>query len=409
MAVIYTFNVQYYNASGNLYGTYEIKFYDTNYGTEDSPEYYSSSPGLSGYTNAWVEDVAMEVLEDGSFITYTDWDNTLFTASGPLRVYSNDFEGSTGGNGGGSGPSTDPVGQVRIDLLDIDGNLAWSEDVDLYNAGTPETPYVSGNLIIPSHIESLQDVHEWTYVDGAYWAYGWCTYDSVPAEGYSVYQVLYQGYYNGGVYYDGNGKTDFVPENDLETIPNNASGGWSRDIVVTTDYIVGETTNDSGGIFQYWYDEQNGTSYAPGETIYGLWGSITLKAIWSGGENPPSGSYFTITYYDPSGCYDTHYEQIPYEDYNGYAEFYPSDHLWEKEANGEYFECWYDDYGQEYYPQEYYYITSDLTLYARWSYHDTSSLKAYIKEGGVWKKGTIFIKNDSWKQGKPYTKNSQWR
>ena len=99
MAVITSFNVQYYTASGRLYGTYNIKFYDTNYGTEDTPEYYSSSPGLSGYTSAYVEDaygesLGMEVLDDGSFMTNSeDWMFVLSSATGPLKVYSSDFEG----------------------------------------------------------------------------------------------------------------------------------------------------------------------------------------------------------------------------------------------------------------------------------------------------------------------------
>lgn len=291
MATVISFNVQYYNAYGNLILTKQINFNDINYGTEDSPEYYSSSPGLSGYTNAYVEDsfgnsLDMHVLDDGSFLTYQDWVSVLATAAGPLKVYSNDYTGE-GGGGGGSGPSTGVLqGTTKVTLIDENSEIIWSETINIYTAGSEETPYLSGSLSIPKAL--LEQYSGWYQISGYYYDY----FDNGTLEFYSwdgtlfTEDIVIQGYYNGG------GNPDLPTEPVLVTITyvdeTNTYPTETDQVYWYPDNGYGEfiaadwssRLNSNGENFLFWQDE-DGNYYTPGEYCYVGHNNITLYARWN--------------------------------------------------------------------------------------------------------------------------------
>lgn len=480
MAVIYTFNVQYYTSSGNLYGTYEINFYDTNYGTEDTPVYYSSSPGLSGYTNAYVEDaygdtLGMEILDDGSFLSYDDWHTHLVDATGPLKAYSNDY---TGEGGGGDSPSSGILqGVATVTLVNENQEPIWNENVNIYSAGTEDTPYLVGTLTIPSQL--LEQYSNWTQTSGYYYD----SFNNGVLEFYTWDNTLYteeiiiQGESGGGDYDPILVTITYIDETgeyptETDTVYWYPSDGYAS--FTAADWSG--TTNSNGENFLRWQDK-NGNYYDPGVSYQIGNQDITLYAEWEGGDGNNWTVYIDL--YDSDG---THLEtrsytvpaNMPSIDFPHYSDgareveywsgdsqsYYPGDNIlfsydeetitliaggWiENESfevtyyldaegteiyttdyapnypdytiitsiptkNGYTFKEWdYPSNGEAWSPGATMRLSGDGNFYAVWE-KDSSSLKAYIKEGGVWKAGSMLIKQGSWKSGNTFIKQEIWK
>lgn len=289
MATIISFNVQYYNAHGNLILTKQINFNDTNYGTEDTPEYYSSSPNLSGYTNAYVEDafgepLSMEVLDDGSFMTNSeDWMLVFSSATGPLKAYSSDFEG---GESGGNTPSTGVLqGTTHVALVDENnGQVIWEEDVNLYTGGDEYTPCIEGRLSIPQDL--LNQYTGWYVASGYY-------YDSFY-NGYLTFYTWDDTLFNEDLIIMG--YRNYIPEETLTIYYEDPTGYYSSE----SDSYSGtpgeginfyprdwsDRTDANGNRFLCWEDA-DGIQYTA-EFSYYVDYDLTLYAVWETTENPDS-------------------------------------------------------------------------------------------------------------------------
>ena len=53
------------------------------------------------------------------------------------------------------------------------------------------------------------------------------------------------------------------------------------------------------------------------------------------------------------------------------------------------------------------YLSGDGNFYATWE--ENSSFKAYIKVNGIWKPGSIFLKQGTWKSGEMFSKQGNWK
>lgn len=394
MAVLYTFNVQYYTASGSLYGTYSIKFYDTNHGTEDTPEYYSSSPGLSNYTSAYVEDAFGEyldisVLEDGSFVTSQDWTSVLLSATSPLKVYSSDFEGG----GGGNTPSTGVLqGTVNVVLVNESLETIWEEAVNLYTAGDEYTPYIEGRLSAPQSL--LDQYYDWSLVSGYYYDSfnnGYLTFYSWENTLFEEDLVImgYGGGYSPSyrvVFYED--PTGYY-ETETESYEYNPNDSGTVEIYIK-DWSG--RTNANGENFLYWVDSE-GTEYYGGNQ-HQIHSDLTLYAVW----DTSISTQIEIVYYmseDDSTIYTT---DISYSD----IYTIPSSYIPTRE--GYEFLYWdYPDNGESWYPGNTFNLYNNpVNLYGVWREIDpdapiiTGNEVYFVKVNGDWKVGRLFFKQGSW-------------
>lgn len=398
MAVITSFNVQYYTASGRLYGTYNIKFYDTNYGTEDTPEYYSSSPGLSGYTSAYVEDaygesLGMEVLDDGSFMTNSeDWMFVLSSATGPLKVYSSDFEGG----GGGNTPSTGVLqGTTHVALVDENnGQVIWEEDVNLYTGGDEYTPYIEGRLSIPQDL--LNQYTGWYVVSGYY-------YDSFD-NGYLIFYTWDDTLFNEDLVIMG--YRNYVPEETITIYyedPTGYHGSESDSYSCTPGEGVSfyprdwsDRTDANGNRFLRWEDA-DGIQYTA-EFSYYAYHNLTLYAVWETSGNPDFPTVDIVYYMSENDLTIYATDVCNEETYTIPSHFIPT-------RNGYEFLYWdYPDNGESWYPGATFYpYTNPVILYGVWREIDpdapviTGEEVYFVKVNGIWHPGKMYFKiNGTW-------------